>query len=108
MHARTWPLPLLHWISGTHFRMLHFPAGAVAADQVVNARKYVHHVWTAIVLALVTALFVVASLLPLLDPWATAAGLLTGGAGRWGLGAVQQGSSKYVAGRCSYGAPSML
>jgi uncharacterized membrane protein YgcG len=35
-------------------------------------------VWTAIVLALITALFVVASLLPLLDPWATAAGLLTG------------------------------
>lgn len=53
-------------------------AGAVAADQVVNAHKYVHHVWTAIVLVLVTALFVVASLLPLLDPWATAAGLLTG------------------------------
>ncbi len=77
------------------------PAGAVAADQVVNARKYVHHVWTAIVLALVTALFVVASLLPLLDPWATAAGLLTGEGGL-GLYLGMQGGSAVVNAFCMW------
>jgi hypothetical protein len=38
----------------------------------------VHHGWTLLVLLIVTAIFVVMSLLPLLDPWYTAFALLTG------------------------------
>lgn len=52
--------------------------GAVWADQLLNARKYANHGWTALVLALVTAVFVVASLLPMLDVWYMSAALLTG------------------------------
>jgi hypothetical protein len=49
------------------------------ADQLVNHRKYVNQAWTLLVLTLVTAIFIVASLLPLVDPWYQAAALLSGG-----------------------------
>ena len=49
------------------------------ADQLVNHRKYVNQAWTLLVLTLVTAVFIVASLLPLVDPWYQAAALLSGG-----------------------------
>ena len=57
-------------------------AGAVWGDQLVNGRKYVRRVWTVAVLALITAIFITMSLLPLLDPWYQAAALVAGaGAG---------------------------
>ncbi|KAI3430705.1 hypothetical protein D9Q98_005294 [Chlorella vulgaris] len=52
--------------------------GAVWADQLVNRRKYVRHALTVAVLAIITALLITMSLLPLLDPWYQAAALLTG------------------------------
>lgn len=48
------------------------------ADQLVNRRKYVRHALTVAVLAIITALLITMSLLPLLDPWYQAAALLTG------------------------------
>jgi hypothetical protein len=54
------------------------PPGAVWADQLLQAGKYVSRLWTALVLGLLTGVYIVMSLLPLMDPWYQAAALLTG------------------------------
>lgn len=48
-------------------------------DQLLNPKKYINHAWTALVLLIISAIYIVMSLLPLLDPWYQAAALLTGG-----------------------------
>lgn len=54
-------------------------AGATWADQLLQPCKYANRLWTVAVLALLTGVYVVMSLLPLMDPWYQAAALLTGG-----------------------------
>lgn len=77
--------------------------GATWADQALNARRYINHGWTLAVLLVVTAIFIVASLLPLLDPWYTAFALLTGGGGDAGgvcsMLAVRLAAARSVGGR---------
>ena len=73
--------------------------GAVWADQAVNFRRYVRHAWTCAVLVLVTALVVVASLLPLVGVWYVCTALLAGAGGQGGAG--EGGLWGAVARRCS-------
>ncbi len=62
------------------------PAGATWADQLLWPKRYVNQGWTVVILLVVTAIFVVMSLLPLLDPWYMCTALLTGARpGAWVL-----------------------
>ncbi len=53
-------------------------AGGVWADQLINMRRYRNRLTTFFTLSVITAMFVAVSLLPLVDPWYIAAGLLSG------------------------------
>ncbi|KAL4420785.1 hypothetical protein ABPG75_010441 [Micractinium tetrahymenae] len=52
--------------------------GATWADQLLWRKRYVNQLWTVLVLLAITAIFVVMSLLPLVDPWYMCSALLTG------------------------------
>lgn len=54
------------------------PSGATWADQLLWPKRYVSQAWTVLVLLAITGIFVVMSLLPLLDPWYMCSALLAG------------------------------
>jgi len=73
------------WVSLCHYRMATHhasrrscAAGGVVADQVFNWRRFAHRFWTAVVLAVVLAIYVLLGFLPYVDNFGHLFGLATG------------------------------